>query len=311
LDETKWTHMVTANQNGNSEFQYYRNNRKNSYVEDGILKIKVTPVSDEYSDEVIRNGTIEEPGCNEEPCASVAGEDTVMPVFSAKLITQGKFYFTYGKVEVRAKIPDGDWLWPAIWMMPENSTYGDWPVCGEIDILESRGNRILNTPGGGPLGANLVQATLNWGPDMQHVYWPLTHWSIAGPFFSDDFHTYGVEWTPDYIKFIYDGYDIGQINPPDSGFWGLGNFNESEVGPNPWAEGSKMAPYDQPFYLILNVAVGGIDFDPDIINGVDGTRPWSFENGHPLRDFYEAQSTYLPTWKNSAMEVDYVRVWSL
>jgi beta-glucanase (GH16 family) len=73
----------------------------------------------------------------------------INPVRSARLSTKGKKTITYGKVEVVAKMPQGDWLWPAIWMMPENSTYGEWPRSGEIDIAESRGNDGDNYTSGG------------------------------------------------------------------------------------------------------------------------------------------------------------------
>jgi beta-glucanase (GH16 family) len=82
----------------------------------------------------------------------------IPPVRSARLITKGKKSIRYGKIEVVAKLPRGDWLWPAIWMMPENSTYGEWPKSGEIDIMESRGN----TPGYSAGGRDVYTSTLHW-----------------------------------------------------------------------------------------------------------------------------------------------------
>jgi beta-glucanase (GH16 family) len=83
----------------------------------------------------------------------------IPPVRSARLTTKGKKSIRYGQVEVVAKMPKGDWLWPAIWMMPENSVYGDWPRSGEIDIAESRGNDA-KYPGG---GRNVYYGTTHWG----------------------------------------------------------------------------------------------------------------------------------------------------
>jgi beta-glucanase (GH16 family) len=80
-------------------------------------------------------------------------------VRSARLTTQGAKWIQYGRVEVVAKLPKGDWLWPAIWMMPEDSVYGIWPLSGEIDIMESRGN----ARGYGSGGRETVSSTIHWG----------------------------------------------------------------------------------------------------------------------------------------------------
>jgi beta-glucanase (GH16 family) len=83
----------------------------------------------------------------------------IPPVRSARLTTQGKKSIHYGRIEVTAKLPKGDWLWPAIWMMPEESIYGPWPLSGEIDIMESRGN----ARGYGGHGREQFMSTLHWG----------------------------------------------------------------------------------------------------------------------------------------------------
>lgn len=83
----------------------------------------------------------------------------VPPVRSARLTTQGAASIQYGRVEVVAKLPKGDWLWPAIWMMPEDSVYGIWPLSGEIDIMESRGNGRGYKQG----GREYFSSTLHWG----------------------------------------------------------------------------------------------------------------------------------------------------
>jgi beta-glucanase (GH16 family) len=90
---------------------------------------------------------------------SGAGGNILNPIQSAKITTAETFSFTYGRVEVRAKLPKGDWLWPAIWLLPARNEYGMWPASGEIDIMESRGN--TNNPdsaGGGveSFGSTLV-----------------------------------------------------------------------------------------------------------------------------------------------------------
>jgi len=83
----------------------------------------------------------------------------IPPVRSARLTTKGTKSLKYGRVEVVAKMPTGDWLWPAIWMMPVNSVYGVWPRSGEIDIAESRGNGVTYPEG----GKDTAASTLHWG----------------------------------------------------------------------------------------------------------------------------------------------------
>jgi beta-glucanase (GH16 family) len=104
---------------------------------------------------------------------------------------------TLGKIEVEAQLPSGDWLWPAIWMLPVNNTYGPWPLSGEIDICESRGNNYTYTMG----GDNIVSSALHWGPDFANDAWWRTNSrkNALHSTFSDKFHTFGLVWTPDYL----------------------------------------------------------------------------------------------------------------
>merc|ERR1711973_197469 len=156
LDEDRWTHFVSGWRGGNWEFQYYRNNRKNSYVKDGKLFILPTLTSEEFGEEFLYNGTLDlwEDGCRDQwnidnGCVvSSGGEFIINPIQSAKLVSADKFSFRYGTIEIRAQMPKGDWIWPALWMMPQESVYGGWPRSGEIDICESRGNLDLQCPYG-------------------------------------------------------------------------------------------------------------------------------------------------------------------
>ena len=117
---------------------------------------------------------------------------------SARLRTVNSFSFRYGRVEVRAKIPSGDWLWPAIWMLPTHNPYGTWPASGEIDIMESRGNRQFFDQQGVNIGCEQVSSTLHFGP-----YWPYDAYENVGTAtnsapnagFNNEFHTFGIEWT--------------------------------------------------------------------------------------------------------------------
>ena len=92
----------------------------------------------------------------------------INPIRSARLSTKGKKSIRYGRVEVTAKLPRGDWIWPAIWMMPEKDTYGVWPRSGEIDIMEARGNDMSYEYG----GRDEFSSSLHWGEKCLHTVYP-------------------------------------------------------------------------------------------------------------------------------------------
>jgi hypothetical protein len=115
----------------------------------------------------------------------------INPVKSGRINTRRGVSIKYGRVEVEAKLPAGDWLWPAIWMLPKDNVYGEWPRSGEIDILESRGNNYTYAQGGN----NIVGSTLHFGPNSANDGWWRTnarkkalHTSYAA-----GWHTFGLE----------------------------------------------------------------------------------------------------------------------
>lgn len=150
---------------------------------------------------------------------------------SGRISTLGKKSFTYGRFEARLKVPRGKGFLPAFWMMPaDESLYGQWPKSGEIDIMEVLGDNV-----------NKVYGTLHFGdPHTQNQ----GSAQIFEGNFADDFHIFAVEWEPDEMRFYVDDncyYKTSEWFTKKSGF---------KESPYP-------APYDQPFYIILNVAVGG------------------------------------------------------
>jgi beta-glucanase (GH16 family) len=186
----------------------------------------------------------------------------VNPVKSGRISTKKGASIKYGRIEVDAKLPAGNWLWPAIWMLPVNNTYGPWPASGEIDIVESRGNNHTYPQGGN----NIVSSTLHWGPATDaDGYW-MTNYKRAAlhSTYADGFHTFGLEWSEKYLFTFIDtrllqvGYNT--FNKP---MWQRGNFGVSSSNGtayvDPWSwTGNDATPFDQDFYLILNVAVGGM-----------------------------------------------------
>ncbi|NLR82369.1 carbohydrate-binding protein [Chitinophaga eiseniae] len=168
----------------------------------------------------VRNGNLVITGKKDFP-----NGNTTEPWSSGMLITQGKFDFLYGRVDVRAKLPRARGSWPAIWLMPTSSAYGGWPKSGELDIMEHVGN--------------------NFGTVLSTVHTQNHNWTNGGGISNSKklmdvdtaYHVYSMEWAPDTLRFIYDSTVILTY-------------------PNPHTDW-KDWPFDQKFYLILNVAIGG------------------------------------------------------
>eukprot|EP00735_Rhodelphis_limneticus_P006972 TRINITY_DN1944_c0_g1::TRINITY_DN1944_c0_g1_i1::g.23088::m.23088 TRINITY_DN1944_c0_g1::TRINITY_DN1944_c0_g1_i1::g.23088 ORF type:complete len:427 (+),score=155.48,sp/Q8N0N3/BGBP_PENMO/47.26/1e-110,Glyco_hydro_16/PF00722.16/1.8e-18 TRINITY_DN1944_c0_g1_i1:46-1281(+) len=344
LDMNQWKHELTMGGGGNWEFQRYVNSRKNSFVQDGKLFIKPSLTADDVGEDVVygrkptwQENTIDMWGntpadmCTGQQfygCFRTAqGTDILPPISSARLRTAETFAFKYGRVEVRAKLPRGDWLWPAMWMMPANNAYGQWPASGEIDICESRGNGVEYMKDGKPLGLNQYGATLHWGPYYPKNGFPMTHKSFAltQGTFNDDFHTFGLYWSDERL-FMYVDSEENVVMEVDfygkTSFWDKGmeaNYWTKDDF-NPWGmETNKHTPFDREYYLILNLAVGGTageanGYFPD---GV-GNKPWSNIEPAAAKRFYDAKNSWLPTWTNSttgkisdnaALQIDSVKVW--
>ncbi len=150
---------------------------------------------------------------------------------SGKVHTRGKRTFLYGRVEMRAKLPVGGGMWPAFWMMPQSSVYGSWPQSGEIDIMEAS-NAMTSVAG-----------TLHYGGVPPNNVNSGGSTSLGGGSFADGFHVYAVEWEPDTMRWYVDGT--------------LYSTKTSAQWYSSGAPTNDRAPFDQPFYIILNAAVGG------------------------------------------------------
>jgi len=131
----------------------------------------------------------------------------------------------YGRIEVRVKLPQGRGTWPAVWMMPKERNYGGWPKSGEIDIMEHVG-----------YDQDVIHGTIHT-ESFNHIIGTQKGKTIKIDNVSNTFHVYSIQWTSDAITFYVDGVEYNHIK-------------NSGNGPKEW-------PFDHPFYLILNIAVGG------------------------------------------------------
>lgn len=181
--------------------------------------------------------------------------------------------------------------------------------------MESRGNKDLIESSGKNIGRKLASSTLHWGPSSSMNKYTKTHYEQSSlEAFDQDWHLYQMEWTPNNITFMIDNQAIGSITPPENGFWELGDFSETNML-NPWRGGSKMAPFDQEFYIIINLAVGGTSFFPDDAKNGGGQKPWSNKSPRASGEFWEGRQRWLPSWKmdtdEQTFKIDYVKVWAL
>jgi beta-glucanase (GH16 family) len=203
VDASKWVSETGGGGWGNQELEYYTARPQNAYQQDGNLVIKVMNEKFTGADGVSRNYT------------------------SARLKTLGKFSQTYGRFEARIKIPRGQAIWPAFWMLGNDIDKPGWPACGEIDIMENIGKEPA-----------LVHGTIH-GPGYSGEAGIGSPYNLANKKpFADDFHVYAVEWEPNAIRFYVDKDLYATRTPADL------------------PKGAKWV-YDHPFFLLLNVAVGG------------------------------------------------------
>lgn len=219
----------------------------NSFVKDGKLHIRPTLTVDIIGEQQLKNGHVKLDPCTNEMwdgCERHATRERIInPVRSARLRSINGFSFRYGRAEIVAKLPAGDWLWPALWMLPTASKYGIWPRSGEIDIVESRGNLNYVGENDRQLGAEQVGSTLHFGPSWDRNGYQTATFATnrpAGDGFNKGFHKFGMEWTDQYIKFSIDDIETGHVAVGD-GFWARAKFTDENI----WAEGTKMAPFDE------------------------------------------------------------------
>jgi beta-glucanase (GH16 family) len=203
VDSSKWASETGGGGWGNNELEYYTSRLQNAWQQDGNLVIKVEAEKHTGADGVSRNYT------------------------SARLKTLGKFSQTYGRFEARMKIPRGQGIWPAFWMLGNDIDQPGWPDCGEIDIMENIGKE-----------PSVVHGTIH-GPGYSGAGGIGSSFSLPGtPSFADDFHIFAVEWEPNLIRFYVDDHLYATRTPADL------------------PKGAKWV-YDHPFFILLNVAVGG------------------------------------------------------
>jgi beta-glucanase (GH16 family) len=193
LDTSHWSFEIGGHGWGNNELQFYQED--NTKVRDGFLIITARKESRE-------------------------GKDYT----SSRIITKGKKEFQYGRIDIRAKLPKGQGIWPALWMLGNNISTVDWPACGEIDIMEMIGGK-----------ENMLHGTAHWDSAGMHTYHGGNVLLKDNKIFADEFHVFSIDWNQEKIVWSLDGVPYYTMN--------ISREDQTE--------------FQNKFYFIFNVAVGG------------------------------------------------------
>lgn len=203
IDTTKWSFQIGNGEAygipgwGNNELQYYTGRPENARVDSGMLIIEA------------RREDLEG-----------------FKFTSSRMRSLNKGDWRHGRIEIRAKLPEGQGIWSAIWMLPTDNVYGGWPQSGEIDIMEALGHE-----------PDKVHSTVHYGPAWPNNRNYSRAYTLQEGTFSEDFHLFSLEWTQNKMVFMVDGETISTVVP----------------GTIPYA----VYPFNERFHLLLNIAVGG------------------------------------------------------
>jgi beta-glucanase (GH16 family) len=249
VDTTKWDYEINCWGGGNNEQQCYIHSDSTLSIQNGTLVFHPVYWPGGYT------GSLD--GCTDNTEYSCT---RVMPVTSARIRTLRARSWKYAKFEFRAKLPIGNFLWPAIWLLPSKNIYGSWASSGEIDIVEFRGQ---------PSDYNLLEQTIHYG-----AQWPFNVYIGTGKKaypvnFTDDFHIFTFEWTSEQMKWYVDDIQGFEVSLNQS-------FALKPPANNPYTRNYQ--PFDQEFHIILNLAVAGYFFPNNIygtFSPVNDTKTWA------------------------------------
>ncbi len=195
VDPTKWEYDLGGWGWGNEEAECYTDRTANVYQENGFLVIQA--LREDYENREYTSGRIK---------------------------TKGRFEPLYGRIEARIKLPSGQGIWPAFWMLGNDIETNNWPNCGEIDIMENLGRE-----------PDIIHGTIH-GPGYSGAKGPTNLFQTKNKKISDDFHIYAIEWEPNRIRWYFDDKCYFTMEPGDI--------------MDKWV-------FEHPFFILLNVAVGG------------------------------------------------------
>ena len=293
LNSAKWNSIQRFAGAPDYEFVVYITNDVTD-VSDGRLRIKPILLDTKFGNDFTSRGSLILEGCTgrvgtDECQRQAAGSYILPPLISGRLNTKGKFEFLYGRIEVRAKLPRGDWVYPLITLESAENTW-EFGLHREIRIASSVGNGELRTPEGENFNGRLLSAggltaSLN-GSNEQSINLSKMPKRQSNKPWSDDFHIYEIEWRSGLVVVKVDGVQYGEQTLD-------GSFGKQS-------------------YLTLAVAVGGVHEFMDLVTSTGYVKPWRNVEAKAPYKFYRAKDSWYPTWDTqTGLQVDYVKVWAL
>ncbi|CAH0398888.1 unnamed protein product [Chilo suppressalis] len=308
-------HYIPVTSHQESPFVSYQNDKSLVYVADGYLHIapKLQEQMPGFTNESIYLGTLDLfKGCTsraEECYRQASGADILPPIASAR-VRSVKFAFTYGTIHVRAKMPQGDWLYPELLLEPYFKKYGHSNFAsGVMKIAAARGNRELR------VGEEEFGNEILYGGAVMNLVCRdelLSNKLLEDGQWGDQFHNYSLTWTPGYISLSVDGAEWARAVAP-GGLRTRFHYTYCKHLPiEKLYTGTKMAPFDIDFYISLGVAAGGITEFPDDSYSVGGRqKPWRNSERKGMLSFWEDLPAWQYTWTQPELLIDHIKVVAL
>lgn len=272
------------------EFVVYMNNEDNVRVSDGSLHIKPILTNDKYGENFVRDGNLTLTRCtdaidqcNRRPVAW----NILPPVISGRLNTEDSFVFQYGRIQVRAKLPRGDWIYPLINLETADTDKQSTLHC-DLIVAYSAGNPSLSTKDGNDISGRVLMGgghAINVKQHQDNLY-NLPR-KTSNSLWSDGYHVFELEWRRGQATLKVDGEQ--------------------------YAEQTLPALYEAPVYINIGLAVGGLTTFPDECVSSNYRKPWENSEPKAMNNFYLAREKWQNSWNNrdTGLHIDYIKVWSI
>lgn len=295
LNTSRWFILEQYADLPNYEFVVYKNCSEIVNVKDGVLHIKPMLTDDKYGAGFSRQGSLHLTKCTGKPSSHDCERDAfgsyiLPPVISGRLNTKKDFNFEYGRIEIRAKLPRGDWIYPLLSLENDNYVGQESGSRHEIRVATVSGNVNLQTPNGTDISGRVLfgggLSMILSHNQVQHSNRMSLPSKISNAFWFNEYHTYEVEWRRGEISVKVDGNSYG-VHAASS--------------------------FDKPFYITLGLAVGGYGEFPDMSTSGSTVKPWRNVGSKALFNFYTDRDAWYSTWQNqdNGLHVDHIKVWAL
>ncbi|XP_023245526.1 beta-1,3-glucan-binding protein-like isoform X2 [Copidosoma floridanum] len=292
FEPSRWSREIKIPLDPDFEFCTFHKHWETVDFRNGIFRIKPSLFEDDYGEDAVFIGQMRLADCSstiQQECQQHAASYHILPpIVSAKIVTKNHFEFRYGVIEVRAKFPEGDWLYPEIWLEPLYKSYDKQYANARINLGLARGNAVLTRTGNitEDYGARLLEFGVGYGNGANFQESLVKKISPKNQPWNKAWHVYKTIWTSRGFVFYVDEEEVGRLTPTTSGW-------SSNVDAVP----DKMMPFDEKFYVTIGLGVGGIRAFPDNTQTDSYLKPWKNVNAKAMLYFWEAKNKWLPSWQ--------------